>query len=338
VPPAIAIDQTNPVRTSRSTVGTMTELNDHLKLLFARAATLHCRGCGQPVREDTPATIAGDIAARAAAAGDPRLVVTAPVTVPATSPMRKSRAGSPRQGYTRIHARDGSTLHVVQDRFRAGNCRAKKKRARDEALEAALRARPGPSCTCSVLGDGAVTARWKFSSRLHCADCDIAYSRSAAGALLVQLAAGRLRNLPRLRPRHRHRLRGWWFRTNRKTLAGGAIKPWQTESYKECQDRPGKDGQAKRGVAMDMPARAARRTPPAGCSRATRNGRAGRSPGPAPGTACATSSSGWKPRPTRCTSACCCRATARTRRARLRWRRPQARCRCCVEDRRPRHP
>ena len=38
VPPAIAIDQTNPVRTSRSTVGTMTELNDHLKLLYARAA------------------------------------------------------------------------------------------------------------------------------------------------------------------------------------------------------------------------------------------------------------------------------------------------------------
>src|SRR5690348_3471931 len=35
IPPAIAIDQTNPVRTSRSTVGTMTEINDHLKLLFA---------------------------------------------------------------------------------------------------------------------------------------------------------------------------------------------------------------------------------------------------------------------------------------------------------------
>jgi excinuclease ABC subunit A len=49
VPPAIAIDQTNPVRTSRSTVGTMTELADHFKLLYARAARLHCRGCGQPV-------------------------------------------------------------------------------------------------------------------------------------------------------------------------------------------------------------------------------------------------------------------------------------------------
>ncbi len=47
IPPAIAIDQTNPVRTSRSTVGTMTELADHLKLLFARAARLYCRRCGR---------------------------------------------------------------------------------------------------------------------------------------------------------------------------------------------------------------------------------------------------------------------------------------------------
>ena len=55
IPPAIAIDQTNPVRTSRSTVGTMTEINDHLKLLFARAARLYCRGCGKPVQRDTRA-------------------------------------------------------------------------------------------------------------------------------------------------------------------------------------------------------------------------------------------------------------------------------------------
>src|ERR1700729_4368880 len=57
IPPSIAIDQTNPVRTSRSTVGTMTELNDHLKLLFARAGQLICHGCGQEVRRDTPDTI-----------------------------------------------------------------------------------------------------------------------------------------------------------------------------------------------------------------------------------------------------------------------------------------
>src|SRR3974377_855421 len=52
IPPAIPIDQTTPARTSRSTVGTMTELNDHLKLLYARAAALFCSCCGKPVRRD----------------------------------------------------------------------------------------------------------------------------------------------------------------------------------------------------------------------------------------------------------------------------------------------
>src|ERR1700724_1288240 len=82
IPPAIAIDQSNPVRTSRSTVGTMTELNDHLKLMFARAATLFCQCCGKPVRRDTSETIYTDLVARAQAAGDPRLLLCFPVPVP----------------------------------------------------------------------------------------------------------------------------------------------------------------------------------------------------------------------------------------------------------------
>ena len=84
IPPAIAIDQTNPVRTSRSTVGTMTELNDHLKLMFARGARLYCRGCGQPVQRDTPDTIFEALVQRAAAE-DPRLIVTFPVELPAST-------------------------------------------------------------------------------------------------------------------------------------------------------------------------------------------------------------------------------------------------------------
>src|SRR3974390_771181 len=82
IPPAIATDQTNPVRTSRSTVGTMTELNDHLKLLFARAAALYCQRCGKPVRRDSAASIHADLSERARAAGDPRLLITFPVPVP----------------------------------------------------------------------------------------------------------------------------------------------------------------------------------------------------------------------------------------------------------------
>src|SRR6266516_4190536 len=116
IPPAIAIDQTNPVRTSRSTVGTMTELNDHLKLLFARAGRLFCRGCGRPVRRDTPASVYEQLAARAATAGDPRLIVTFPVAVPKNFKEEEVQALLKAQGYDRNHARTGTLLEVVQDR------------------------------------------------------------------------------------------------------------------------------------------------------------------------------------------------------------------------------
>ncbi len=55
IPPAIAIDRKDPVRTSRSTVGTMAEITDYVKLLFPRFATLHCPGCDMPVFPETPA-------------------------------------------------------------------------------------------------------------------------------------------------------------------------------------------------------------------------------------------------------------------------------------------
>lgn len=57
IPPAIAIEQGNPVRTSRSTVGTITELADFVKLLMARIGELHCSQCGRKVQRDTPMSI-----------------------------------------------------------------------------------------------------------------------------------------------------------------------------------------------------------------------------------------------------------------------------------------
>ena len=83
IPPAIAIDQTNPVRTSRSTVGTMTELNDHLKLLFARASQLYCGKCGRPVRRDTPESVADQLPSGR------RLLLTFPSPCPRTSPRKR---------------------------------------------------------------------------------------------------------------------------------------------------------------------------------------------------------------------------------------------------------
>src|ERR1019366_3734011 len=114
IPPAIAIDQTNPVRTSRSTVGTMTELNDHLKLLFARAAVLHCRGCGRPVRRDTPQAIRDALAQRSRASGFPPLLLTFPVTIPKNFSKADITGLFAGQGYTRIHEQRGDTLQVIQ--------------------------------------------------------------------------------------------------------------------------------------------------------------------------------------------------------------------------------
>src|SRR5271170_3178983 len=61
LPPAIAIEQSNSVKTSRSTVGTMTEIADHLKLLFSRQAALTCPHCGRPVRPLGAAQITGQV-------------------------------------------------------------------------------------------------------------------------------------------------------------------------------------------------------------------------------------------------------------------------------------
>src|SRR5690606_17156911 len=105
IPPSIAIDQTNPVRTSRSTVGTMTELNDHLKLLYSRAAQLFCRDCGRPVRRDSAQSICEELSARLREAGDARLVITFPVPVPHNFGEKEVLDLLARQGYTRIHSR-----------------------------------------------------------------------------------------------------------------------------------------------------------------------------------------------------------------------------------------
>jgi len=263
IPPAIAIDQTNPVRTSRSTVGTMTELNDHLKLMFARAARLHCRGCGQPVRRDNPDTIFDALAQRAAAAGDPRLIVTFPVDVPKNFTEEEVLKLLEQQGYTRIHDRHGSTLQVVQDRFRMSSA----ERARAiEALEAALRVGQGrvnvhvvdeprggsPSPLAGEgRGEGVQREVWRFSSDLHCADCDIHYAEpvpslfsfnSPVGACETCRGFGRVIGIDF----------GLVIPDESKSLRQGAIKPWQTQSFKECQDDMAKYA-PKRGVPMDLP-------------------------------------------------------------------------------------
>jgi excinuclease ABC subunit A len=248
IPPAIAIDQTNPVRTSRSTVGTMTELNDHLKLLFARAAVLHCRGCGQPVRRDTPAGIQEQLSNRSQAAGDPLLLLSFPVPMPKNFTEAEIKQLLERQGYTRIHEKRGNTLQVIQDRFRWSAVDAA--RAGD-AIEAALKVGQGRLDVYPVDAPGSSSPPppWRFSTGLHCPDCDITYKdpspstfsfNSPIGACETCRGFGRSIGVDY----------GLVIPDTSLSLRQGAIKPWQTESYEECQADLLKFAR-KRGIPLD---------------------------------------------------------------------------------------
>lgn len=61
IPPAVAIEQKNPTRTSRSTVATATEIHDYLRLLFARIGRTFCPKCGQEVRRDRVETVVDEL-------------------------------------------------------------------------------------------------------------------------------------------------------------------------------------------------------------------------------------------------------------------------------------
>ncbi len=250
IPPAIAIDQTNPVRTSRSTVGTMTELNDHLKLLYARAAVLYCRNCGREVRRDDAESIYAELEQEPRVQqAETRLLVTFTVNVPENFGRDEIEQFLTRQGYTRIHARTKSAIEVIQDRvaFSAAN------RARlIEALEAALSIGNG-YVTVRIVTGGASDdlAPLKFSAHRHCAHCDIAYDDVMPNSFSFNSPVGACEQC-----RGFGRTIGIDYRLvipdEDKTLAGGAIKPWQTKSNQECQNDLLRYAK-QRGIPVDVP-------------------------------------------------------------------------------------
>lgn len=141
VPPAIAIDQTNPVRTSRSTVGTMTELNDHLKLLFARAAQLFDQATSLPVREDTPQSVFEELLRRCAQAeGGRRVVVTFGAELPANTSSEQMEEWLSASGFSRIQAQrvvkvavDASAAPVAKKAAKKAAAKKTTKKASDTA-------------------------------------------------------------------------------------------------------------------------------------------------------------------------------------------------------------
>lgn len=262
VPPAIAIDQTNPVRTSRSTLGTMTELNDHFKLLFARAAHLFDRETALPVQHDTIESVQQTLVDFTTKAGDPRLVLTFPVELPVDVSEEEIEQWLSVSGFSRVQARhqivgsDGKTrqvIDVVADRFRLGNVESGRVA---EAIETAFK-RAG-RLNVYALGDdrkaseaSASSQILRFSSGLHCPQSNISYAEpnsslfsfnSPYGACETCRGFGRVIGVDW----------GLVIPDEKKTLRGGAVKPIQTPAWVMVQDDMMRYA-ANAGIPRDTP-------------------------------------------------------------------------------------
>ena len=253
VPPAIAVDQVNPVKTSRSTVGTMTEINDHLKLLFAQSAKLYCEKCGQKVEPDTPTIIWQKFQKRIKKLDESlRAYVVFHVSIPLEFPIEEAIKTLNAEGFTRVNKLDvvkngKTTLEVISDRFKIN---VDKSRA-TESFELALLKGKGKFFIRIEDKEGAIKFLWKFSEKFSCPDCEIAYSiphestftfNSPLGACETCRGFGRIIDIDY----------DLVIPDKDKTLENGAVKPWTTDAYAECQ-KDLLDYAKKDGVSINTP-------------------------------------------------------------------------------------
>jgi excinuclease ABC subunit A len=188
IPPAIAIEQANPVKSSRSTVGTMTEINDYLKLLMPRIARAFCPNCGREIRPETAQSIAAHLLQ--GLSGE-NVLITFWVAVPAKTEPRAFFDFIQQQGYLRVWIdneiirvdsdkkvkRLGARVQVIQDRITISETNRPRL---IEAIETALRFGKDKINIIPLASDlhpssVASPARTPhpFSTGWHCAHCDL---------------------------------------------------------------------------------------------------------------------------------------------------------------------
>ncbi len=229
IPPAVAIRQVNPVRTSRSTVGTMTELNDHLKLLFARRARPFCPGCQAPITVDTPDSVFDTL--MAAGWAEARLLIVFYLPRPDSISEADLLALLERQGYRHVTGADDGRVRIVQDRV----VLAASRRARIvEALEAAFEKGRGELAVVRLDAERRESDVRTFSNRLSCPDCRVDLApptpnlfsfNSPIGACETCRGFGRTISFSE----------ALVIPDATKSIADGCVKPFQTASFLDCQ-------------------------------------------------------------------------------------------------------
>ena len=173
ISPAVAIEQRNPTVSSRSTVGTATEVYDFLRLLWARVGTPLCRVCGEPVVRDTP----DSAAVRVSALGEVPVRVAFPVPESARVTHAAVVENLRALGFVRVVA-DGAERHLEDlpegaDLTRAGELLVVVDRlsaaSGGRLTEAVAQAFAEGEGVCVVLHDG---GRLRFTERPACSRCD----------------------------------------------------------------------------------------------------------------------------------------------------------------------
>ncbi|MGP1585745.1 MAG: excinuclease ABC subunit UvrA [Schwartzia sp. (in: firmicutes)] len=175
--PAISIDQKTTSRNPRSTVGTVTEIYDYLRLLFARAGRPHCPQCGKPIAQQTVDQMLDQILSLAAGT---KFMVMAQVVRSKKGQHRQILDHIRREGYARVRI-DG-TLHDIGEEIEL----EKNKKHTIEVVVDRLTVRDGVRQrladsleTALKLGDGVVYVQiidgenLMFSQNFACVDCGI---------------------------------------------------------------------------------------------------------------------------------------------------------------------
>ena len=182
IPPAIAIEQSNKVKTTRSTVGTITEINDYLKLFFPRIAEATCPECHQDVRPETPTSVAHHLPEYF---GGQSIIITFGIPIGNNTDPTKFFNFLQSQGYLRVQiygktwrtdeAFPNKTLpaivDVIQDRIKIPATSKKPAARLLEALEGAFHLGKGKITVHPAESNS--TAPISFSRNWHCAHCDL---------------------------------------------------------------------------------------------------------------------------------------------------------------------
>ncbi|MDB6173690.1 MAG: excinuclease family protein [Chthoniobacteraceae bacterium] len=240
IPPAIAIEQANPVKSTRSTVGTITEINDYLKLLMPRVVEAFCPSCGLQIRPETSRSIV-DSFFSGHAASMKSVLVTFGVPLPEKTVPAEFFGFLQQQGYLRVWiageifrtdepppaGRLPAVVRVIQDRIAVNE----ENRSRlCEAVETALRFGKGQ---IGFIAEGSKQLL-PFSTGWHCAHCDIDITPPSAGLFSFNHPLGacpKCRGFGRTIAIDLERA----IPDRELSLADGAVKPFQTESGGDCQ-------------------------------------------------------------------------------------------------------